>query len=315
MLNKSNLQVLIFILVLFSQFSAAQTSSGEAIENITIFPDVVYAHKSGMALTMDIYQPEDPNGAAVLFINSGGFHSPWMPSQYRAENKAEQDPYKAGYSFIGKDKINKHKFLRQFSFEDLLQNGFTVYDIRHGSSPKFTLDEIVSDCEIALDYVKFTARHYDIDTNRIGVWGPSAGGYLAAYISFKNSAAVKTGVAALCLYYPTGYDFLKFPELKKKVPAMQIADSVLAALSLKNLISPDSPPTMIIYGRDESEFITGPSENIHNHLIKSGVNSRSIVLENTTHILAGKDGKYNAENIVKATSEMVGWFRKHLVKE
>lgn len=315
MLNKSTLLFSIFFLILVSQLSPAQPASEKILDNIKIFPDVVYAHKYGMALTMDIYRPENSNGAAVLFINSGGFHSPWMPSQFRTENRAEQNPYNAGNTFIRKDKIIKHKFLRQFSFENLLLSGFTVYDIKHGSSPKFKLDEIVNDCSIALDYVKYTSDYYNIDTNRIGIWGPSAGGYLAGYLGFRVLSGNNSPAAALCLYYPTGFDFTKFPELNKKVPAMQIGDSTLAALSLNNFISPASPPTLIIYGSDESDFITGPSEEINNRLIKSGVECRLIVLENTTHILADKDGKYNAENVVKATSEMVKWFKEHLTSE
>ena len=33
-----------------------------------ITPDVVYGHKFGMALTFDVYQPQELNGAAVIFV-------------------------------------------------------------------------------------------------------------------------------------------------------------------------------------------------------------------------------------------------------
>jgi len=40
---------------------------------VKITPDVVYGHKSGMALTFDVFQPTtDANGAGVLFMVSGG---------------------------------------------------------------------------------------------------------------------------------------------------------------------------------------------------------------------------------------------------
>jgi hypothetical protein len=43
----------------------------------TITPDVVYGHKAGMALTYDVVKPAKPNGAAVLFMVSGGWVSTW----------------------------------------------------------------------------------------------------------------------------------------------------------------------------------------------------------------------------------------------
>ena len=37
--------------------------------------DVVYGHKFGMALTLDVLKPAKPNGAGVIFMVSGGFNS------------------------------------------------------------------------------------------------------------------------------------------------------------------------------------------------------------------------------------------------
>ena len=51
-------------------------------EGIRITPDVVYGHKFGMALTFDLFQPQKQNGAGVIFINSGAWHSPASPNYY-----------------------------------------------------------------------------------------------------------------------------------------------------------------------------------------------------------------------------------------
>ena len=37
--------------------------------------DVIYGRKFGTALTMDVFQPPKPNGAAVIFCVSGGWFS------------------------------------------------------------------------------------------------------------------------------------------------------------------------------------------------------------------------------------------------
>ncbi len=46
-------------------------------EGVKIQPDIVYGRKDGMALTFDVLKPARPNGAGVLFIQSGGWYSIW----------------------------------------------------------------------------------------------------------------------------------------------------------------------------------------------------------------------------------------------
>jgi hypothetical protein len=37
--------------------------------------DVIYGHKMGVALTMDVFEPANPNGIGVLWMVSGGWSS------------------------------------------------------------------------------------------------------------------------------------------------------------------------------------------------------------------------------------------------
>ena len=64
--------------------SASRDEAPSNESSVTIGVDVVYGHKAGMALTLDVYQPQEGNGAAVLFMNSGGFVSPAYGTQYEA---------------------------------------------------------------------------------------------------------------------------------------------------------------------------------------------------------------------------------------
>ncbi|MGE0759842.1 MAG: hypothetical protein AB7O38_22700, partial [Pirellulaceae bacterium] len=51
-------------------------SMGRVVAEAKIEPDVVYGHKLGLAMTMDVYRPEgEANGAGVLFMVSGGWYS------------------------------------------------------------------------------------------------------------------------------------------------------------------------------------------------------------------------------------------------
>ena len=41
----------------------------------SVTKDVVYGHKDGLALTLDVHRPAHPNGAALISVVSGGLQS------------------------------------------------------------------------------------------------------------------------------------------------------------------------------------------------------------------------------------------------
>ena len=132
---------------------------------VEITPDVVYGHKLGLAMTFDMFRPEEANGAAVVFLVSGGWHSRWT------------DPQKSlGF------------------FKPLTDAGFTVMAVRHGSSPKFSIPEAVSDVRRSIRYIRAHAERFKIDPDRIGVYGMSAGGHLSLVLVtlFVAQRAVST---------------------------------------------------------------------------------------------------------------------------
>src|SRR6056297_214719 len=94
-----------------------QPTMGQEGSSVQIQADVVYGHKDGLALTMDVFQPEtEPNGAAILFMVSGGWFSRWSPPA-----------------------------TMQSLFQPYLDRGYTMMAVRHGSSPRYSIPEVVSD--------------------------------------------------------------------------------------------------------------------------------------------------------------------------
>ncbi|MFM8729176.1 MAG: alpha/beta hydrolase [Planctomycetaceae bacterium] len=124
----------------------------------TIRPDVIYSHKAGMALTYDVVRPtRNPNGAAVLFMVSGGWVSIWAPPE----------------TVVRTEQRNLNLF------EKIVDRGYTLFLVRHGSSPWFKVPEAVADVRLAIRHIRKNAAEYQIDPERIGVCGGSAGGHLA----------------------------------------------------------------------------------------------------------------------------------------
>ena len=79
---------------------------GQNENDRTIYPDVVYHHKDGMALTMDIYVPSNNNNKGVVFINSGGFQSPFFSNQYVENNNSLSEVDKNNFVFMSLCPVN-----------------------------------------------------------------------------------------------------------------------------------------------------------------------------------------------------------------
>src|SRR5262245_59900495 len=129
-------------------------SAAAIADDVQIQPDVIYGHKDGMALTMDVLRPAEPSGAAVLFLQRGGWYSGWRePAQLLPAARP------------------------------LLDKGFTVLLVYHGSAPRFQVPDAVADVRRAVRYVHWKADELKVDASRIGVLGGSAGGHLSLMLA------------------------------------------------------------------------------------------------------------------------------------
>ena len=255
----------------------------------------MYGHKDGMALTFDVFKPTRPNGAAALHVVSGGWVSRYSPPT--------QLP-------VG---------IRDL-YQELLDKGFTVFAVRHGSSPKYLIPEIVPDVRRAVRFIRMTASRYGIDPNRMGVWGQSAGGHLSLMLGTASDAGnptsedevlrVSNRVAAVVAYYPpvdldpkAGAVNTERPS--KRYPALNFDPAEVPAFSPIKHVSPDDPPTLLLHGNKDELVPIGQSEQIYRAFQGHRVASQFIVIEGAGHGFQGADAK-------RAGAAMVEWFVKHL---
>jgi len=260
-------------------------------QEVTVTPDVVYGHKYGMALTFDVFTPADANGAAILNMVSGGWRSVWRPHE---------------------DSIARYRAL--------LDAGFTVVAVRHGSSPKYVIPEIVPDVRLAVRYVKRNARRLGVDPDRLGVWGGSAGGHLSLMLSSASDEGdpsaedpvLRTAnrVAAVVAYYPPvdlrslarGTDPANGSE---RFPALNFEPSEGAAFSPIVFVSPDDPPTLLIHGDADGLVPVRNSHEMYAALQEHGVTSKVIIIPGADHGFRGDDARL-------AMDATVEWFTEHL---
>lgn len=205
--------------------------------------DVIYGRAFGTALTLDVFRPEQPNGLGVVYVVSGGWYS-------------------------------AHEFIAPKVAQPLLNHGYTVFAVVHGSNPRFHIPEIFEQMERSVRFIRFNAAKYGIDPDRIGVAGGSAGGHLSLMLGTRGgpgktdakdpvdreSSAVQ---AVACFFPPT--DFLNYGQPGESavgegtlkdfksafgdVPAepeakRQFAESISPFYHVK----PGVPPVFIIHG-------------------------------------------------------------------
>jgi acetyl esterase/lipase len=283
-----------FCVLLLAGCAIAQATAQSQVE---IVPDVVYGHKDGMALTFDVLKPKaNANGAAVIFMVSGGWVSNYSPPQRTAEQ-----------------------------FKDLLNKGFTVIPVRHGSSPKYLIPEIVADVRRAVRYIRFNAKQWGVDANRLGVFGGSAGGHLSLVLgtaSDNGEPAAKEEflkesdrVAAVVAYFPPvdlrplarGLNAQKDGGVLDRFPALNFEKEKAADYSPIVHVSADDPPTLLIHGDKDDLVPIKNSQVIHEAFQKQNVKTDFITIPGGGHGFRGEDAK-------RASAAMVAWFEETLVK-
>jgi acetyl esterase/lipase len=292
-----------------------------------VTPNIAYGRDSGLALTMDVYRPPRPNGAAVIFVNSGGFNSGQLV-QYQSRPGPRYRFLKAA-ELVLTGQAEHITLLEQFTMENFLKEGVTVFDVFHGSSPRFTLHEITEHIKRAVRVIRLRAAGFGVDPDRMGIFGVSSGGYLAIYAgtapdeqlvrSAGLTDTVSSHVQAVATYYPAGYDFAseveRFPFLLEALPALDIERDLLDALSLKHHISHGDPPLLIIYGDADEPFVTEASAALHADYQSLGLESKCTVLPGVGHEFVRAGIGYDASAGRVANEEVVAWVLEKLAKE
>lgn len=262
--------------------------------------DVIYGRKFGTALTLDVFTPVKTNGYGVVAVMSGG----WFSS---------------------------HDAIRARNFAPLLERGYTVFAVVHGSQPKFTISEITEDMHRAVRFIRHNAARYGIKPDAIGVTGGSAGGHLSLTLGTqggpgktsakdpidRESSAVQ---AVACFFPPTdflnygkpGEDAVGYGRLISFKPAFGAkADTAGGREALGKEISPlyfissNTAPTLIIHGDADELVPIYQAQMFVERCKEAGVTAKLEVREGAKHGWATmlEDGVLFAD-----------WFDSHLRK-
>lgn len=281
--NLFNLALLLS--VAFSSAHAVVAQDGYQVK-----PDIVYGHKDGMALTFDLFEPkENANGVGLLFMVSGGWVSMWA------------EPAKTATFF-----------------QPMLKSGYTVIAVRHGSSPRYVIPEIAGDVRSALKFVYEHSKELNVDRDRLGVFGYSAGGHLSLLLGTRPVANKPNGeqlsvphVAAVAAVFPPT-DLAPYVDpanpLRETFPALKFDPAKAAEFSPLLQVSTDDPPTLLVHG-DKDELVP----IWHSEKIAAAFKDAKVPQK--LEVIAGAGHGFDADGNKRMTDNILAWFDAHLRKK
>ena len=129
-------------------------------EGITVLDGLVYAETEDGVLRMDLMTDESIPGKkpVILWIHGGGFTEERITRKSRPEKR----------------------------FLALLRKGFMIASIDYRLSQIHPFPSQICDCKCAVRYLRANAGRLGIDPGKIGAWGESCGGQLAALMSVSG---------------------------------------------------------------------------------------------------------------------------------
>jgi acetyl esterase/lipase len=242
--------------------------------------NVDYVEHDGVKLTGDLYLPKGVAKAPIVIGIHGGGWQGGSPAAYR-----HWGPY-------------------------LAKNGFGMFAIKYRLAKEGTYPKAVYDVKSAVQFLRAKASDLGVDPERIGLWGDSAGGHLAALVGLAGSeykaeyrndphAAVPANVKAVVGFYGVYDMYAQWQHDQIARPNDQIAEKFLGVSPMKNRriyfeSSPVSYATMdrrelrvfLVNGTHDDIVDPAQGQQLWQALNQAGIYSRRLVLPGAGHFFA-----------------------------
>ncbi|HEX8755176.1 MAG TPA: alpha/beta hydrolase [Steroidobacteraceae bacterium] len=292
------------------------------------YPDLQYAVVPAYRpLHLDLYVPAGPRTPhpLIVYIHGGG----WAFGQPRQSGAFANWP---GVLAL------------------IASRGFVVASVQYRFSGEAPFPAAIQDVKAAVRWLRAHAGEYGIDPRRVGVWGGSAGGHLAALdavscgvaaLSPQASGAAAPGVlrAEIAPAGPEGdcvqafvawygvFDFSKAVPAERQAPR---SDSTVgrflgcphtactaaqqAVASPATYVKPGEPPALLIVG--SADTVVGPQQSRDfYHLLRSkGDRARLLIIPGVNHSFVGKTPAATRAASLEALQKTLGFFEATLAR-
>lgn len=283
----------------------------QAVADVRVVADQVYSHVGGRERLADLYLPVDAESPVpvVIWLHGGG----WRYGDRR----------------LAPD-------LAQFA----QQSSLAVVSIDYRLSDEARFPAAVQDVKTAVRWVRRVASGFGLDARRIGLWGSSAGGHLAACAALSEDGQFSSGeyrdCSSLVQAVVDGYgpcDFSRIDEdrgamrqdpsdaetllVGKVVPAgdpdsfesrflgvpVSTSPEQVKLADPVHYLRPGAPPFLILHGRADTLIPCTQSRYIFDALSAAGADATLVLFQNLKH------GFFNYKDLAEQEYGSVNVFR------
>jgi acetyl esterase/lipase len=241
--------------------------------------DVTYCTVGGVDLKMDIYYPRGvapgtPQRAGatarpapvVMHVHGGG----WTEGEKSAADVAPM-------------------------LSALVSGGYLVASVDYRLAPQYRFPAQIEDVKCAVRFLKANAATYNLDPNRFGVIGESAGGHLVSLLGLTDERAgwdvgqyldqSSRVQAVVDLFGPADLTAPEYTRARSGAFTAVFggAPDALAKASPVTYIAPNAPPFLIIQGDQDRLVPASQSQELADRLKAAGDAAQLVIVKNAGH--------------------------------
>ena len=263
----------LFCLLIMAPFVRAQKQAATAPDGVSVKREIVYSTIAKRELHLFLARPNPMPKTAlpvVIYLHGGA----WRNGSY--ENLAS-------------------------GAWQLAQSGFAVVAVEFRSSDEAIYPAPIDDCRAAIGWIKKNAKNYSLDPNKIGVYGVSTGGHLAALLALTSSTVKCAAIESAPSDLPTLSEGSQLDWNAASSPLGRfLGGAVGQKAELARRASPIfyadefAPPMLLLHG-DADEFVPiGQSEKLYRKLKAAGASVEYRVFAGEAHGLKNQRDEADA---------------------
>jgi acetyl esterase/lipase len=277
-------------------FCLVSTLSNAAEVRTPTRDGILYGTADGQPLTMDYYAPKGSGlHPIVIIIHGGGYHG--------GDSKSGSEAYVADF---------------------LAPAGYAVFSVNYRLAPRYPYPYMVLDVQRAIRYIRFNAKQWNADPDKIALVGGSAGGFLSNMAGLLNAPGDRTATdpvdrvsaraeAVVSLYAQSSFEFVPLNadvhRLLDPLIAQKGEKEAIREASPITYVSKNDPPFLEILG-DQDEYIPfSEATNLQSALQKVGVRCDIIRIPGGKH---GTGGWNKLPNAPDWERQMTEWLNERL---
>jgi acetyl esterase/lipase len=283
--------------------SAAAAPAAEPA--VILRPDVTYAVVGPEKLRLDVAMPSAPGPhPAVVCVHGGA----WRVGDRKDLSRVSR---MFDFGFPGKS------LTRVFA-----ERGFVAVSVGYRLAPHDKFPAQIEDLKTAVRYLRANAATFDIDPDRIGALGVSAGGHLASLLGTTDKSAGFDGSlypdqssrvqCVVDLFGPSDLTlYAETPGIEQAyfVPLLggRARDhrELYKRASPIEYVSKDDPPFLIVQGTADLLVPAIHSERLYDKLAAAGVEAELVLVKGKGHGWGGDLAARTTETVIRFLNEQL----------